>query len=262
VHRITVRPRQPRDDDDEPQPSRDEPAVLRSRTRRGRVREALRCPYCHDQVEGGGAVGCARTACGAVYHLECWGELQSSYGACAVYGCGSQQAKELSRWAWWWRLTRLILATILFPPRVVGLVRQADTEGLRSIYRRAREKAGWIYGQANANSTMQTLLVLGMGVPLSYALVALVTASRGGELTENDMAWIMPLIGAGPFLMLILPSLLAFVFTVGVALATGLAHAFATELSALARADRPDGTFLERLRAGAGGKGKGDAPAD
>lgn len=48
------------------------------------VPDSLRCPYCHDDVEGG--LTCS--GCQAMLHAECWEEL----GGCGTLGCGGGSA--------------------------------------------------------------------------------------------------------------------------------------------------------------------------
>jgi hypothetical protein len=68
---------------------------------------------------------CARTGCGTLYHRECWEECSAHYGGCAVYGCESHSVREVSVAGWLYRLTRLLLAAWLFPPRVARALEQA-----------------------------------------------------------------------------------------------------------------------------------------
>jgi len=99
---------------------------------RARIRQALVCPYCRDEVERGAeSVGCVRDGCGAIYHSECWEECSADHGSCAVFGCSSQRAAPLSSAGYLLRLLRLLAAALLLPPRLVAAVEERDGgEGL------------------------------------------------------------------------------------------------------------------------------------
>lgn len=75
-------------------------------TVRQRVREGLRCVYCHDEVAARERVACA-SGCGASYHGECWEELP---GGCAIPGCGFREARRVGHMWRWRRALRLLLA--------------------------------------------------------------------------------------------------------------------------------------------------------
>ena len=94
---------------------------------RARIRQALVCPYCRDEVERGAeSVGCVRDGCGAIYHSECWEECSADHGSCAVFGCSSQRAAPLSSAGYLLRLLRLLAAALLLPPRLVAAVEERD----------------------------------------------------------------------------------------------------------------------------------------
>src|SRR5262245_3400125 len=93
---------------------------VRVRTRaRSRVAEALVCPFCRDVVARQGALACGRRRCGALYHEECWAECSQRYGGCAVFGCESERARDLSALRYVVRVLRVALAAAIFPARAV-----------------------------------------------------------------------------------------------------------------------------------------------
>ena len=244
--RIQVRPREaPR----EPACGQAEPEAL---GRGERVRAALRCPFCRDDVGRRGAVACVRAGCGAIYHRECWEECARDYGGCAVFGCGATAARELSALGWFLRAARLVLAALLFTPRVLAAVREQDRA---EVFARALQRARWIHRATNRDSGNQALAVLVLGVPLSYLIVfAVAWLVRGRvELTPRDMPWFMAVLFGVPFLMLVLPFLAAFAALLGWNSLRLAARVLREELAALERGQRP-GSVLARLARGVGKK--------
>jgi len=104
---------------------------------RSRLKQALLCPYCRDAVTRTGTVACARRGCGALYHRACWDEVVKDYGGCAIYGCESKKAREVSAVGWAVRVVRLLVATILLPPRVVRALRKHEA-GEVPLWRQTR----------------------------------------------------------------------------------------------------------------------------
>ncbi len=218
-----------------------------------RLRQALVCPYCRDSVGREGTVICARNKCGALYHRECWDECARQYGGCAVYGCSAKKCREVTATGFALRLARLLLAAALFPPRAVRAIRSNETESAISIYRRAVTASRSVYRWTNANGQRQSKIVLILGVPLSYLLLA--ALGYFGEYPgEPNLLFMFSILLGVPFLMLALPYLLAIpvVFTFYFALA--MKRALEAEFSALERADQGGGTVLGRLRLGIGSK--------
>ncbi|MBX3470647.1 MAG: hypothetical protein KF878_27585 [Planctomycetes bacterium] len=227
------------------------------RTVRARVREAMRCPFCRDDVARAGAVGCARRGCGALYHAECWEECAASYGGCAVFGCGCREATGVTRTALLVRLVRLLVAAVLFPPRMLEALRQ-EGEGVAAVHRALREDADRAHHfmwdshlpgrseEARFWLSMSKLLMLGA----AYGLVYWVTVAW--SLLPSRAGLVLGLIVAVPVAFT-----LAFYFgTWPAALGLHWARAvLAGEFEALARA-AGGGTVLDRMRA-PGGKGKG-----
>lgn len=109
-----------------------EPSLELDLDLRARIRQALVCPYCRDEVERGAeSVGCVRDGCGAIYHAECWDECSADHGSCAVFGCSSTRAQPLSSAGYVLRVLRLLAAALLLPPRLVAAVEERDGgEGL------------------------------------------------------------------------------------------------------------------------------------
>ncbi|MCO5167091.1 MAG: hypothetical protein M9894_12120 [Planctomycetes bacterium] len=228
--------------------------------RRARVREAMRCPFCRDDVARAGAVGCARRGCGALYHAECWEECAASYGGCAVFGCGCEEATGVTRTALLVRALRLLVAAALFPPRMLEALRQ-EGEGVAAVHRALREDADrahhlmWDPDRPGARSSRARFWMFAsklLMLALAYGLViwAVVTWDllRG---TRGELALL--LVVAVPVAFT-----LAFYFgTWPVALGLHWARAVLEgEFHALARAAGGGGTVLDRMRA-PGGKKKG-----
>src|SRR5437870_4295401 len=114
------------------------PVETRHARARSRLRQALICPYCRDDVSRRGTVACARPGCGALYHRECWSECAASYGGCAVYGCGSTTSKEISAAGFVLRLLRLVVAAAIFPKRVARALREPGRGSLAEAFALAR----------------------------------------------------------------------------------------------------------------------------
>jgi len=139
------------------------------------------------RVDGGAeeVVGCARPGCGAVYHAECWEECKTSYGACAVFGCGCRESTRLSQAQLRLRGLRLLLAAFLFPQRLVDAVRNVDaSDGEGELTRlrlaiRARARAShanlWSGSRDQRQSWHTTAFsVLQLGLVIVGALVGYV----------------------------------------------------------------------------------------
>jgi hypothetical protein len=228
------------------------PGRIRLNAVRKRVREAMRCPYCRDAVTRKGAAACAKTACGALYHQECWEECRRGYGGCAVFGCGSTEAHGLTRIDFAVRMLRLILAVILFPPRVISAVRELrkHPDG-RTILRGATKQALAVvsdfWGPQSSEGTI--FLKLGLLIP-GYALVYLLL----GPLGLFDHKWtFLPIMFGVPMGVV----LLSYALAVSMVLGLGLAKSFlAGEFELLTRLGTPGG-YLGKMVAGGGKKKKG-----
>ncbi len=204
--------------------------------REGRVRAALRCPYCHDQVGQAGAVGCARPACGALYHRECWDEV-ARWDGCAALGCGSRDAREVSAIGYLVRVARLLVAALLFPRRVVRRLREQDEAGAASIYRRALAMA-WVAlpsTDPTRNGPLKLALIVASVVP---AVLIVVGVIAWADLPDDSFLLRV-------LTLSIFPTWVCFPFLVALAAALvlhgGLAvgRAFRRELAAFARAEAP-----------------------
>lgn len=222
----------------------------RGRNVRARVREAMRCPFCRDDVAQTGAVGCARRGCGALYHAECWRECSTSYGGCAVFGCGSKDATGVSRTAFLVRLLRLVLAAVLFPTRVLEAIR-SEGEGVAAMRRALRSDADrshhvmWTKDRPGARTGtarfMTYLTKLGV-LAVAYALVAVILITF--PMQTFSAAKVILLLLAVPMAM----TLGLYFMTWPVALGLHWARAVLEgEFSALARA-AIGGTVLDRMR--------------
>lgn len=112
-------------------------------TARGRAREALRCPYCRDDATRV-VLACARSGCGAHYHAECWDECRTTFGGCAVLGCGSREVRGVGRLRFLGRFVRLLLAAWLFPPRLLRALREGG-DARPELRARARRLAAELW---------------------------------------------------------------------------------------------------------------------
>lgn len=117
--------------------SRPEPLVrVAGPTASDRARQAMRCPYCHDDARSGALV-CARPGCGAIYHVACWEECGRRRG-CVALGCGSPEVRAVGRLGLLTRFGLLLLAAWLFPPRLLAAVREGG-DARPELRERARE---------------------------------------------------------------------------------------------------------------------------
>jgi hypothetical protein len=216
------RPRPDRvESDDTPQ------VVVRSG---GRVRAALRCPYCHDQVGRQGALACARRGCGALYHRECWEEC-ARWDGCAALACGSREAREVSALGYLVRWLRLLVAALLFPRRVARALRAAESASAASIFRRALDLA-WVVAPSR-DETKNGWGKVALHIVSVWPLAALLLFTIHSP--EHPDRFLV----TAPFLLLALtvvtPFLLALVGAAGLLSLRALALAFHAELSAFGR---------------------------
>lgn len=205
-----------------------------------RVRQALVCPYCRDDVtRSAESVLCARDACGALYHSECWDECRSFHGSCAVFGCDSTEAGEVSSLGYLLRLLSLLVTAILLPPRVVHAVHELEDEGVAGIYHRARALAQPFFlsvCEPAENSALKLFLYVSAALPLAGLGTYLIplldpTLQIGGFLLMPILVLLATFLG---------PSLIAFGATLACCVAWSLARALRSELAALGLLGRPD----------------------
>jgi hypothetical protein len=248
--RIVVRP-----------PRAAEPPPEAGPPERSRLRRALVCPYCRDDVGREGALTCGRRGCGALYHRECWEECAAQYGGCAVYGCASTKANEVSRWGWTVRFVRLFLAAVLFPPRVVRAIARYEAPRPTRAILGVVDVRGWRLVRERANDTAHAVLEAGAGVVIALALAPVIVAAGAWPFYASDLfaiqqgtglrLWVTPL---SIILYVIGFGLLGFAGTIlGFHALRALAHVLASEVGALGRADLY-ATFLGRVRRGEGTK--------
>jgi len=224
---------------------------------RSRLRRALLCPFCRDEVTRKSAVLCARRSCGALYHRECWDECATQYGGCAIYGCSSKTSREVTRTGYVLRLVRLLVAAAFFPRRVVRAIDayEEPAPGVRGVV--PRRGLSLILAR-----TTESLRLLAPGESLSNAVVfvavscLLVTSLAFShanhstlESSEDVFLGHLALVGwtAGALFGLVLASV------VGFHLLRVLGHVLESEVGALRRADE-GATVLGRLRRGDGKK--------
>jgi len=217
----------------------------------GRVRAALRCPYCHDGVERQGGVACARRGCGALYHDACWRECVSHYGGCAVFGCGCRDVKGLTRVGLWVRVARLVLAAVLFPPRVIEALRDEGAgaeEVRRALEARANETDDAFWARTSTRVAPRTRAAWNLvqfAVPCVAMAVTMALLTGTGAIFSRPEAAILLMIAAG------IGAVLALHQTSRVtALVVYYARAVLDgEFAALARAGGVGG-YLTRMRTG------------
>jgi hypothetical protein len=128
-------------------------------TARGRAREALRCPYCRDDATRV-VLACARPGCGAHYHAECWDECRTTFGGCAVLGCGSREVRGVGRLRFLGRFVRLLLAAWLFPPRLLRALREGG-DARPELRARARRLAAELWSAEAARLPLRLQAVWG-----------------------------------------------------------------------------------------------------
>lgn len=210
-----------------------------------RLRAALACPYCRDGLEDDGALACDRPGCGALYHEGCWSECRTSYGGCAIYGCGSKTAHGVGWFALQRRVWRVVVAAVLFTPRVVQRLQASERATLREEWRRAREVQRGIStseGQVLYWGLLNAVLCIG------GSLILIVLSEKRFIRVDTVAVGTVVLMGAAIAFM---RAPLMGVFAWGVLRV--VARLFRDELALLQRADA--GTFLARLANGAGKKG-------
>lgn len=218
-----------------------------------RVREALVCPYCRDQVARDDVVACAARTCGALYHRECWEHCATEFGSCAALGCGSTQHRELSAVGYLYRLARLFVAAILFPPRALKAWRETPRDS--SVYQEAHRRAGQGLDQFLSHPLLRFLVFVCL-VVLSYS-VALgilfgVASLQGGSGILQSQIAIFCVMFCSPLLVPVLSYLATFQLVLGFHLARAT---LAGEFAALDRADQGGLSYLARIAASVG-KGK------
>lgn len=210
-----------------------------------RLRAALACPYCKDALPDAAAAACDQKGCGAFYHEECWAECQASYGGCAIYGCGGKTSHPVGRLALRRHVLRLVLAALLFTPRLVKRLQDSEQVSFRDVWRRAREyqrelsQDGWRTLRSGAVNLLASLAAVGVLVAVDEA--------RDLSLAEGVLGILGCLVL--PLVFLRTPLFAHF----GWGASRMLASVFRAELAALRRAD--EGTFLARLAGGLGKKG-------
>jgi hypothetical protein len=234
--------------------------ALQGEDTRSRLRQALVCPYCRDEVARDGTVICARKGCGALYHDECWRECAQAYGGCAIYGCSSRKCREVSAAGYSLRLARLALAAVLFPPRVARAITSSERESFLAVYRRAVRFSNGIAVSADPleNPPRKMLLYLLGSFPVALVLtVWLITTFT--ELTLAQFFFKNSRAGFYVFGLLFgLTFVMPRIFALGPALVyytyRSVAEVLRSEVAALARGDQGGGTVLGRLAAGFGKK--------
>jgi hypothetical protein len=237
---------------------------LQGEETRGRLRQALVCPYCRDEVGREGAVICARSRCGALYHDECWRECGEHYGGCAIYGCSSKKSHEVSATGYILRLARLGVAALLFPPRVARAITSSERESFLAIYRKA---ARWtnriaVSPDSRENPPWKMALYVFVSMPIAFALVI---AFIHVVTPETRSAFSLEVFFRRPWgfaafwalttgIAFVLPRLVALPPALALYTYRAVAEVLKSELAALARGDAGGGTVLGRLAAGFGKK--------
>lgn len=204
--------------------------------------------------EGTGTVACARAGCGALYHAECWHECRTSYGACAVFGCGSTEVERVSAVTLLVRVLRMFVAAFVFSPQVVDALREGEAAGVTSIRDAIRERA------AGAHRSMWSKHA-DEGSRLSLSLLQIGTVL--GALVFSIREFYLSHLGRHPhptrgLLVLFAVPLAAVLLLYGGSWVTALLiyaakAVLAGELAALSRLGQ-GGSFLSRLKLSGGGK--------
>jgi hypothetical protein len=187
-----------------------------------------------------GTVACARRGCGALYHRECWDEVAKSYGGCAVYGCTSKKAKEVSLAGYLARMLRMLVAALLFPPRLAKALRR----------------------QASGETTFWRDVAL---MVRSHVIALFSAAAFLSAVSAFSWMWWAPRhhvswdgVGDGiAACVCITPCLFTGALAATAVALRVLGSVLRSEVSALARADDPGNTVLGRLREGGGNKSVG-----
>jgi len=241
---------------DDPGATAAEPELTVHTRARDRVREALVCPYCRDQVARDDVVACAAKACGALYHRECWEHCRTEFGSCAALGCGSTTHRELGSVGYLYRLLRLFVAAILFPPRALKAWRELprDSSAYREAHRRAKERLDRFLDHPVIGGFVFLLLAV-----LSYSAAAGILYGiyrlEGAKVFSDNPGLIFGVFFFSPLLVPLLSYALTFQLVLGVHLARA---ALAGEFAALDRAERGGLSYLARIAASVG---KGKPPA-
>lgn len=151
---------------------------------RDRLREALTCPWCRDDVQRSAtSVVCSRDHCGALYHTECWDDCRELHGSCAVFGCDATEAEQVTRLGYLIRLLSLLLATILLPPRVLRAARTLEQHGFRSVFDRAcaQVEPFCLSLDPGENSFAKLFAYTFAAIPVSGLLLQFLPFFRGSE---------------------------------------------------------------------------------
>ena len=233
----------------------------------GRVREALRCPFCHDRVGRQGSVACARRGCGALYHRACWAECVEHYGGCAAMGCGCTTAAGVTRVGFSWRVLRMALAALIFRPRALEALKaaggdEADVAAIRrALEDQAREMDDALWGRRGRGLShtaytrwglFQLAFVLGSMLAAFLVTLAVTAPSypAANWLDGRGPIWgLFTSVAAG-----VAATLLLYRSTHAVALALYTARALLEgEVAALSRAGAGGG-WIAQVRLGGGKK--------
>jgi hypothetical protein len=215
------------------------PVAVTASSPRSRLDQALLCPYCRDTVTRRGTVACARRGCGALYHRDCWQEVVSSYGGCAIYGCESKKAKEVSAAGWVIKMVRLILAGVLLPRRLARAIRKTEGVGFGTILKDAFSRARGV-GRILGLCACVLVVVFSLVWRLAHGRFDIFEVDRWESTAFSWAFWT-------PMIAVFLGSVIFYVCkAVGIALKS--------ELAALARADDPESTPLGRLHRGSSEK--------
>ncbi|MGE0709364.1 MAG: hypothetical protein AB7N76_09490 [Planctomycetota bacterium] len=212
---------------------------------RSRVRQALSCPYCRDEVTRSvQSVECERDGCGALYHEECWDELRAAHGTCAVFGCGCARARPVSSAVYLWRVARLVIAALLVPRRVAEAVAEQEGEGLLTQVRRICELAYPTIDPGDVYGTTKLGVYLATSVGLAMLLARLLPT-----LLPPGFEALAPLLV--PLLVLVLTVLIPTVLAAGGLALFVLARALVLTLRGeLAALERPECAALIGKAAG------------
>ncbi len=231
------------------------PAAVPTSSPRTRLGQALTCPFCRDSITRRGTVACARRACGALYHRECWEECVASYGGCAIYGCESKRAKEVSLAGYFFKILRLALAALLFSRRLVRALRSEERSGEReSIWTLSWEFASLLdprTAEGGYAVLCFALYLCALPAVMGAAMFASMLARETFADSGTTILAVVTVYALSVFGAISAPVPMGFMLAAGFYFMKFVALVLRSEVSALARADSPDGTVLGRLRSGA-----------
>ncbi len=238
--------------------------MVQPTTARSRLHGALICPYCRDAVFRRGTLVCARRGCGALYHRACWAECSTDYGGCAIYGCEGKKALEVSVTGFIFKLVRLAVAALVFPPRLVRAIRHEERHGRSLLARALHEARRFDPRRAKGGDAADVVVVYVLALPASLvgaANFALFAVYGSLWRVVRDSAPSYGLCGTASFVMALMipfatlaaafaPAILGFLLALVLNSVRLFARVLRAEIAALGRSDAAGDSILGRLHRG------------